>query len=200
MLFGKKKKAVQEINPALFRIMTTAKIRLGKFNKQNYAGLIAWVESEEDLMQFAGPLLKFPLTPGQLDVPLSDKNRTAFTVISNETNLTIGHAETYLTENTVKIGRILIGDKAHRGKGLGRQVVDLLLDFSFANFNRTVVELNVFDWNINAIKCYEKAGFTINPVKTLERKVNDKTWTALNMVIDKGNYEKIKQKTTTAAP
>jgi RimJ/RimL family protein N-acetyltransferase len=173
-------------------IMTTVKTRLNKFNRENYASLIAWVETEEDLMQFAGPLLKFPLTPQQLDASLSDKNRIAFTVVDDETNLTIGHAETYLTENTVKIGRILIGSKALRGKGLGQQIIEMLLDFSFTNFDRTVVELNVFDWNISAIKCYEKAGFTINPGKTLERKVKDKTWTALNMTIDKKRYEQIR--------
>jgi len=43
--------------------MTVNKIRLEKFGRENYANLIAWVESEEALMQFAGPLFKYPLTP-----------------------------------------------------------------------------------------------------------------------------------------
>lgn len=174
-------------------MMSTAKIRLEKFGRENYAGLIAWVDSEEALMQFAGPLFKYPLTAEQLDISLSDKNRLAFRVIDNETNQVIGHAEIYLSQSSAKIGRILIGDKQHRGKGLGQQIVQLLLDFSFANFNILFVELNVFDWNTAAIKCYEKAGFTINPGKTLERKVKDKTWTAINMTIAKERYEQLKQ-------
>ena len=115
--------------------MSTAKIRLEKFGREHYAGLIAWVDSEEALMQFAGPLLKFPLTAEQLDISLSDKNRLAFRVVDNQTKQGIGHAEIYLSQNSAKIGRILIGDKKHRGKGMGQQIVALLLDFSFTNFN-----------------------------------------------------------------
>jgi len=169
--------------------MTTAKIRLEQFGRENYADLVAWVESEEALMQFAGPLLKFPLTAEQLDVSLSDKNRIAFRVVDNETNQGIGHAEIYLSENLARLGRILIGDKAHRGKGLGQQIVSLLLEFSFTNFDISMVELNVFDWNTVAIKCYEKVGFTINPGKTIERKLKDKTWIAINMTIVRWRYE-----------
>ena len=173
--------------------MTVDKIRLEKFGRENYANLIAWVESEEALMQFAGPLFKYPLTPEQLDVSLSDKNRFAFRVVDDETNLVIGHSEIYLSENSAKIGRILIGSREHRGKGLGGQIVDLLLEYAFANFNVQLVDLNVFDWNTAAIKCYQKAGFTINPGKKLERKVKDKTWIAINMTIDKMRYGQLKQ-------
>jgi RimJ/RimL family protein N-acetyltransferase len=172
--------------------MAPVKIRLEGFYKEDYCRLISWVDSEEALMQFAGPLLKYPLTAQQLDISLGDSNRTAFKVVDNETNLHIGHAETYLTENTVKIGRILIGNEEHRNKGIGQQIVSRLVDFSFANFDRTVVELNVFDWNTQAIKCYQKAGFTINPGKTLERQVRDKIWTALNMTIEKQKYRQTK--------
>jgi len=172
--------------------MTTGRVRLSKFNREDYERLIGWVESEEALMQFAGPLFTFPLTPQQLDLSLNDKNRTAFTVIDSETNLPIGHAETYLMESSVKIGRILIGNKADRNKGLGQQIVQMLLTFSFANYNITAVELNVFDWNTAAIKCYEKAGFTINAGKRAERKIKNEMWVALNMTIDKLKYEEMK--------
>jgi RimJ/RimL family protein N-acetyltransferase len=49
-------------------------------------------------------------------------------------------------------------------------VVNLLLVYVFSNLNRTEVELNVFDWNITAIKCYEKVGF----VKNLDKGSNEK--------------------------
>jgi RimJ/RimL family protein N-acetyltransferase len=180
--------------------MTTAKIRLEQFGRDNYADLVAWVESEEALMQFAGPLLKFPLAAEQLDVSLSDKNRIAFRVVDNERNRGIGHAEIYLSENSARLGRILIGEKERRGKRLGQQIVGLLLDFSFTNFDIPLVELNVFDWNTAAIKCYEKVGFTVNPAKTIERKIKDKTWIAINMTIDRWRYEKVKQLSKITSP
>jgi RimJ/RimL family protein N-acetyltransferase len=172
--------------------MPPIKIRLEKFGTENYDELISWVGSEEMLMQFAGPLFNFPLTAQQLDISLSDRNRFAFRVVDNETNLTLGHAEVYLAEKSAKIGRLLIARQEHRSRGLGQQIIGLLLDFSFDSFDISMVELNVFDWNTEAIKCYENTGFTFNPDKKLERKIKNETWTALNMPIHKWKYERIK--------
>ena len=164
-------------------------IRLNKFDKAFYADLISLIESEEELMQFAGPAFTFPLTDEQLDKSLSDKNRFAFVIKDEETNPPVGHAEIYLTEQSALLSRILISDVKQRGKGLGQQIVHLLLDFTFTNFEQEKAELNVFDWNIAAIKCYEKVGFVINPGQKLERKIKDTVWTAINMTIDKIKWQ-----------
>lgn len=172
-------------------------IRLEKFERDFYADLISWVDTEEQLMQFAGPAFNFPLTREQLDKSLSDKNRFAFRVVNEKTNVSIGHSEIYLTEQSVYLGRILIGDTEQRGKGLGQQIVGLLLDFVFSNLNKTKVELNVFDWNIAAIKCYEKVGFIINADKKNERKIKNEIWTAINMTIDKSKWQELQAKKET---
>jgi RimJ/RimL family protein N-acetyltransferase len=166
-------------------------IRLETFGKESYEGLISWVGSEEQLMQFAGPAFTFPLTVDQLEVSLSDKNRFAFKVVNCETNVVIGHSEIYLTDQSAYLGRIIIGDKEQRGKGLGQQIVNLLLDFVFSKLDKIKAELNVFDWNIEAIKCYEKVGFVINPNKKNERQIKNQIWTAINMTIDKSRWQKL---------
>jgi RimJ/RimL family protein N-acetyltransferase len=51
--------------------------------------------------------------------------------------------------------------------------------------NASTVELNVFDWNTSAIRCYEKTGFKINSEKSATFKVGDKEWLALNMQVNK---------------
>jgi len=68
-------------------------IRLEKFDKDSYADLISWINSEEELMQFAGPSFNFPLTNEQLETSLSDTNRFAFKIVNNKTNTSIGHSE-----------------------------------------------------------------------------------------------------------
>ena len=45
------------------------------------------------------------------------------------------------------------------GKGYGTEAVRLLLDFAFRNLNLNRVELEVFDFNERAQKCYRKTGF-----------------------------------------
>jgi RimJ/RimL family protein N-acetyltransferase len=167
-------------------------IQLEPFTSSDFSRLISWIDNEEELIQFAGPIFNFPLTKRQLNKYLEDKNRFAFKVVEVNPKQNIGHCEIYLSEQKAKLCRILIGEKSFRGKGLGLQIVNDLLEISFTKFDKSFAELNVFDWNVNAIKCYENAGFVINKniVKTIE--VNGKTWTSLHMTIDKLTRNKIK--------
>ncbi|WKL46439.1 GNAT family protein [Flavobacterium pectinovorum] len=166
-------------------------IRLEKFEKKFYSELINSIRNAKDLMQFAGPEFSFPLTDEQIDKTLSDENRIAFRVANIFDGTTIGHCEIYFKDDSAKLGRILIMDENQRGKGIGEQMVILLLEFILENRKEENIELNVFDFNIGAIKCYEKVGFRINPDKKLIREVDGETWTALNMVL---NLEEWKDK------
>jgi len=165
-------------------------ICLENFEKKDYSELINSVKNAKDLMQFGGPEFTFPLTEEQIDKTLSDENRIAFRVVNVSNGSTIGHCEIYFKDNAAKLGRILIFDKNQRGKGIGEQMVILLLQFISENRKERNVELNVFDFNIGAQKCYEKVGFVINPDKKLIREVEGETWTALNMVLNLEEWKK----------
>ncbi len=168
-------------------------IELVRFAKEHYDGLISWINNEEELMQFAGPAYTYPLTKRQLDDALKDEKRYAFSVFHKKKN--IGHCEIYLKESSIHLGRILIGDANNRGKGIGEEIVNELLDFGFRKFDRTVAELNVFDWNTRAIECYKKVGFSINPGNKMERFINNKVWTTINMKLEKKEWRrKLKNK------
>jgi RimJ/RimL family protein N-acetyltransferase len=160
-------------------------IKLEPFTKNDFSRLVSWVKNEEELIQFAGPFFTFPLTEDQLEKYLEDKNRFAYKVIEIISNQTIGHCEIYLTEVSAKLCRILIGEKSFRGKGFGSEVVTLLVEKCFNEFSYSHAELNVYDWNTSAIKCYEKAGFVVNPKKSKTIEVNNKIWTSINMFIKK---------------
>jgi RimJ/RimL family protein N-acetyltransferase len=164
-------------------------IKLEKFESQFYRELIENIGDAKELMQFAGPEFIFPLTEQQIEKSLSDKNRIAFRVLNTFDNATIGHCEIYFNDNSAKLDRILIIDENQRGKGVGKQMVTLLLEFILKNRTEKNIELNVFDFNIGAIKCYEKVGFTINPDKKLIREIDGETWTALNMVLNLENWK-----------
>ncbi len=168
-------------------------IRLEKFDKKDYHNLIAWIDSEEMLVQIAGRQMQFPVTAAQLDLSQSDSKRFAFSIIYNETNRSIGHCELYLLESSARIDRVIIGDKTMKGKGICGQLMTLLLRYGFNELNLPAIELNVFDWNASAIKCYEKAGLTKNINKTMEMQMNGQTWIAFNMSIDKQSYAEISE-------
>lgn len=164
-------------------------ISLQPFNKTDFKQLLAWETDEEALMQFAGPSFSFPLTEDQLELSLQDSNRLTYKVVHIKNNISIGHAEIYFPDNTTALlCRILIGDMNYRGKGLGLAVINELLNISFARPGIEEATLNVFDFNAAAIKCYTKAGFTVNEGKTKIRQLKNKTWTALNMSFSKTKW------------
>jgi RimJ/RimL family protein N-acetyltransferase len=168
-------------------------LRLDKFDRSCYDLLISWVDNAEALMQFAGPAFSFPLTTDQLDNSLSDPKRFAFQVVDQTNDSGIGHAEIYLANDSAYLGRILIGDPANRGKGLGQEIVSKLVHFAFTDLKQTKVQLNVFEWNTVAIRCYEKVGFYIIPDKKFERVINGQTWKGVMMALDSRRLEEVKQ-------
>lgn len=158
-------------------------IQLARFQPEDFDRLISWMDSEELLVQVAGPIFTYPLTSTQLVTYLEDDQRYAFKVIETHSGEVIGHAEIYKTkEHSAKICRVLIGDQSFRGKGIGKELIKQLVDYSIAHLNINFVELNVYDWNTAAIKCYEKVGFVINPDKFTTIEVKENTWISLNMI------------------
>ncbi len=167
-------------------------IKLEKFTEQDFERLINWIENEEILVQFSGPIFKFPLTKEQLNEYLYTENIISFKVINLETKEIIGHSEIYKSENKeVKLCRILIGEEKQRGKGFGKKIVNELVKYSFEKLNAEKIELNVYDWNKYAIICYEKTGFEMNPNKFSEIEVKGNKWISLNMILNKSKWEKL---------
>lgn len=46
-----------------------------------------------------------------------------------------------------------------RGKGYGTELLNLILDYGFNNLNLHKIKLNVYPFNIGAIKAYTRVGF-----------------------------------------
>lgn len=164
-------------------------IELQIFTIDDAHALISNIKDERSLLQFAGPMYRFPLTEDQLEGDLSDENRTLFKIVDLENQNIIGHAQIFLKEDTFLLGRILIWDENNRGKGYGKKVMQELLKYGFSHYNRKIAELNVYDWNTGAIECYKKVGFTIDPEVRKEAKIDNETWISINMKIDKETFE-----------
>jgi hypothetical protein len=98
--------------------------------KTAFDTLISWVESEEVLLQFSGPLFKFLLTKEQPALNISDQNRHTYAITESLTGKMIAYAEIFITlENIALLDRIIIGDPKMRWQGIGLQIVQQLLMF-----------------------------------------------------------------------
>jgi len=72
----------------------------------------------------------------------------------------IGLHEINPVNRTAVLG-ILIGDKNYHNKGLGTEVVKLMLNYGFNTLNLHRISLEVNADNTGAIRCYEKSGFKL---------------------------------------
>lgn len=164
-------------------------IQLRAFTQADFGNLIHWIDNEELLITIAGHEFSFPLTEQQLHQYIEREDSYAFAVMLNNPDKNIGHAQIALSEPEVyKIDKLIIGDKSLRGKGIGQALINELLLFAFTKLNTSMVELNVFDWNISGIKCYEKCGFTVHQENNKLFNIGNQHWMAINMRISKFNW------------
>ena len=161
-------------------------IQLDSFQKKDFDRLISWIDNEALLITIAGTEFTFPLTHEQLHRYLLVPESHLFNAVDTAEKKVVGHAQLIKSgDGTYKIDKLIIGDKTNRGKGRGQAVINALLTYAFENLKAEIVELNVFDWNIAGIKCYEKCGFKVNPGIKQVFKLGDETWETINMVVRK---------------
>ena len=163
-------------------------ITLSPFQRNDFERFKSWIKSQDELFQFAGPIFTYPLTDEQLTTYITDSRRIAFKVVLSETTEVIGHCELNFENVLPRLSRILIADINMRGKGLGKLIVNNMLEELFFKRNFESADLNVFDWNKNAIRCYEQVGFKINLDIVKSQMNGEDTWIAFNMVITKEDW------------
>jgi RimJ/RimL family protein N-acetyltransferase len=161
-------------------------IRLEQFDKSDFDRLINWIDSEESMIQFSGPIFNYPITHEQLDKYVKANNRLVYKAINTETNEIVGHAELNKIDDKNKyarICRILIGDKQNRNKGFGKAIIMELIKIGFHDLQLHRLDLGVFDFNHQAIKCYKDCGFEIEGLLKDTTKMGDEYWSVYNMSI-----------------
>lgn len=72
-----------------------------------------------------------------------------------------------------------------RGKGLGKAMLQLAVEYAFNITKAESVQLNVFSENTMAKKCYENVGFIIRKTDVNAFIFKDESWGRCNMIINK---------------
>jgi RimJ/RimL family protein N-acetyltransferase len=160
-------------------------IELQPFTTTDFEIFKSWIKDEEQMVQFGGEMFVFPITDEQLENYINRKDIKPLKVIWKKTGETLGHCELNYQDGNKRLSRILIGEEKWRGKKIGEQIVLKMIELFFENETIKKVDLNVFDWNKSAIKCYENVGFEIKHEKTTLMKGGNKTWTRLNMELER---------------
>ncbi len=94
-----------------------------------------------------------------VDLLLSDPARRTFAIIYNSNHVgNVGFKDINIYQEKAECF-IEIGDRNLRGRGIGQQAMALLLRFGVDELGLKTVELEVLEFNVSAIKIYQKLGF-----------------------------------------
>ena len=91
-------------------------------------------------------------------------------------------------ENSGEYG-ILMGDRTNWGKGYAKEASLRIITYCFEELKLSKITLGVIQDNINAVKLYEKIGFTIDEVKKDVGIYNNKLSNSLRMSLNAKNFK-----------
>lgn len=166
-------------------------VKLKYFEHADFKQLINWIDSPAFLLQWGGPGFDYPLNETQLEKYMENTNNEraetmVYKVINHETGEAIGHISLGKIDRknkSARVGKVLVGDKNTRGKGIGQQMIKEILKIAFDELQLHRVSLGVFDFNTSAIVCYEKAGFKKEGLLRDSRKNGNEYWSLWEMSI-----------------
>lgn len=139
-------------------------ITLEKFTEEDFERLINWIKSEDELILFAGPTFRFPITNEQLSAYVNSDIRKVYKIIDANSEEVIGHCELNdinLNSKSARVCRMIVGDPSNRNKGYGRQMLQALISVAFNELSLNNLTLKVYEKNASAVKCYSNCGFEI---------------------------------------
>lgn len=155
---------------------------LTKYSSKYFTFLNRWITDANLLFQFAGTEFSYPLNEKQIENYQHKNSERCFYIGLNGANEAVAFGEIIPQENQIpRIGRLLIGNPAERGKGYGTVFIHLLLAQCKEQFQTNVVELFVLEDNHSAIKCYHKIGFQFLHRQTWEMSHNGQKFLLLKM-------------------
>lgn len=171
-------------------------IELRPFTEKDFSRLIKWIDSPRTLIQWGAWIFAYPLDEKQLQKYLQDTagenpERMAFTASLFETQEVVGHIELDKVDRgngTASICRVFV-DSKHRGQGICTRMIRRILDIGFNQLGLHRVDLQVYDFNVGAIACYEKVGFVREGLLREVRKVGDEYWNLVWMGILKEEWK-----------
>ena len=155
-------------------------LRLRPYNIKDAETILSWTKDEKAFYKWtAGVLGAYPLSVEQFN---SVSDLMAFTAIDD--NEVIGFftmrkpTESF---DELRFGFVIV-DPSKRGKGYGKNMLQLGLTFAKEVFGAKKVSLGVFKNNESAYYCYKAAGFEDVVLEEVEKyQVLDEEWDCLEL-------------------
>ena len=150
-------------------------MKLRAYKKEDSPVIASWIRNETELYQWSADRYGFfPLLPYSIDDNYAQAMKSGRFIpltATDDDGKPVGHLIIrYPNENddsSVRLGFVIV-DPGIRGRGNGRELVSLAVQFIRDNLTATRVDLGVFENNPKARKCYDSVGFKSFGSHTIE--------------------------------
>ena len=148
----------------------------------SYAPIIlSWIK---DLITFrkwsADRYSAYPPKPDEMAAQYTAENVFPFTALDDDGKI-VGHIILRYpdpSKTVIRFGFVIVDDQL-RGKGYGKQMLQLAIKKAKEEFGVKKITLGVFDNNPSALRCYESVGFKV--IGTDSYLIDGEEWTGKEM-------------------
>jgi RimJ/RimL family protein N-acetyltransferase len=170
-----------------------AMMQLIPFSQQHFSTLASWFSGEADIIQWGGPKLHYPLDLPQMETMLAESHcnppsRLCWMAVLD--NILIGHIQLAFDwpHGNVTVGRVVIAPE-QRGHGYAKPMLKLVMAEAFSFPQTMRLELNVYSFNLPAIRTYQQVGFVYEGTRRSSISVDGERWDTNMMSILRSEHQ-----------
>ena len=161
-------------------IMQTDKTLLRPFIYEDAPIILSWCKNEREFRLWSADRYKeFPAKPEDMMAQYAAGEMFPLTMVEDG-NITGHILLRYPSEDktTIRFGFIIV-DNTLRGKGYGKQLLQLAIDYAVNKLGAQKITLGVFCDNHSAVECYKSVGFQI--IDEDSYNIDDEIWEGYEM-------------------
>ncbi|MBQ6168632.1 MAG: GNAT family N-acetyltransferase [Ruminococcus sp.] len=155
-------------------------------HSRDFDAIKGWVADERTNAMWSAKHAPYPMEKDGFSdflTAMYDKHGDCPFVAVTDEGETVGFICTSINmESNEAMLAFVIVDPAQRGKGYGKEMIELAARYCFEILKAEAVQLNVFTVNERARKCYESAGFAERHTTPDAFPYGDELWGRCNMV------------------
>ena len=135
---------------------------LRPFIPEDAATILSWCQDKKAFRRWSADRYKeYPASPADMMHQYEGDNLFPLTAVADDK--VVGHIllrYPSADKTLVRFGFVIV-DNTIRGKGYGKQLLQLAIDYAQHNLGAKEISLGVFCDNLPALKCYESVGFRV---------------------------------------
>ena len=153
---------------------------LRHFNPNDASTILSWCKDKHAFRLWSADRYKdFPAQPEEMKKQYEGENMYPLTAVVGEE--IIGHILLRFPsedKSVIRFGFVIVDD-SKRGKGYGKQMLRLAIDYAQRELGAQKITLGVFCDNHSAVECYKSVGFRITGMDTYS--IDGEEWKGLEM-------------------